>query len=196
MKMQPLNKKGQAVTLTNIGTIIAIIGVAAITAVIVSILITQLQTDQRTTLSTLVSNETNGTASSVLTNVTIDLGSSQQNANRIGYSLSSEDFSAINASDDCTVGSGCEDITIGNFTVHSNGTVDLITTEYTNTQMNFTYTFRFINLDAVENFSAGTLSFYDNLSDQFALIGTVIGLVLVVSIIMAAFAFTRRRDNL
>lgn len=39
------------------------------------------------------------------------------------------------------------------------------------------------------NISGDALSFFDNLSGQWGLLGTVIGLVLVVSVVLAVFQF-------
>lgn len=41
------------------------------------------------------------------------------------------------------------------------------------------------------NVSSSGLSFFENLSDQWTLLGTVIGLVLVISVIFAMFKFGR-----
>lgn len=43
--------------------------------------------------------------------------------------------------------------------------------------------------DAGNNISTNTLSFFNNLASQYGLLGTVIGLVLVVSVVIAVFRF-------
>ena len=199
MKMQSLqwNKKGQNITLSNIGTLILVVGTATVMAVIVSILIAQLQTDQRTTTSETITNESNLTV--ILSGNPFVLSNTDSSTGRPGFAVVNDSsFLVINASITCSVGTGCERVENTNFTILGNGTITLVSlSHYNDTELNFTYTFGYTNLDSVYNISGAGLSFFNNLSSQWGLLGTVIGLVLIVSLIMGGlFGGIRRRSGL
>lgn len=181
-----MNTKGQ-VTFGSLASFILLVAIAAVAGVVFAILMATLQSDQLSTQSTAVVNESNTTAIQVGTEYS--LAESSAATNRLGYSLASANFAAINATAGCGAGGGCEAIAAGNFTVNANGTFVLtFGTTYNDTAMNFTYTYTYTFQDADYNVSRNTLGFYTNLSDQWTLLGTVVGLVLVVSIVLVVFS--------
>lgn len=175
-KMKVKDKKGQT-TLSNLTGIAVAIGVLIVVMTVFAILIADVGDTQGAVVT--VVNETHA---SVATNVSFILD--QSAANVEGYSADTVNFEISNAS---TV----QILEDANFTIHANGTVDMVTVEYTGGNFNVTYSYTGSRITSGQNVSSNGLQFMTNLTSQTGLLGTVLILVIIVAIVIGAFAFRK-----
>lgn len=176
------DKKGQ-VSFGNITGAAMAIGVLIVVTTIFAILVTSLG-DTQASVSRSIVNETH---TSVMTNVSFLLDN--YDGNVFGWS-GATGTSVINGST-AAGNDELETYLLGNFTFFTNGTVDLITAWANNTDMNFSYDFT-SRSGTGQNITNNGLEFFQNLTGQVGLLGTILILVLIIVIIIAGFAFGGR----
>lgn len=184
MQLLKKTKKGQISFDTLMPAALGI-GVTIILVIVFAILITNLQSDQEVTTTISIVNESNSTGVLFGTNFTL----ANNAGNTRDYSLITSSLTAFNASASCDSGANpCEQIAIGNFTINSNGTIGLVFgTTFNNTPMNFTYDYNTDQLPVAANVSVKGNEFFQNLTNQMPLLGTVIILALVLAVVIGIF---------
>lgn len=174
-------KKGQ-VSFGNITGAAVAIGVLIVVVTVFAILLADLGTEN---VDALTLTETNETQVSISTNITFQLDQSTGRS----FSLQSGTVFVTNSSG--------ATITNANFTLRSNGSIDLITDEEylpNASDANFTYTYTTAT-SAARNVTENGQTFFQNLTSQVGLLGTILILVLIVVIIIGAFAFRNTRGR-
>lgn len=182
-----MNKKAQALSISNLPTIALMIGLAAVGLAIVAAVLTGVNDSLDTTTDTLIANDTATGSSS--------------NISLTGRNIDPSTFQVSNASVDGAFwtmyeyGSDCTDFTsqtvpvfrCGNYTLYTEpGIIFFNQTDAQKGTVRMNYTYAKDNELAV--ISNGTEAGIANLSDQFGLLGTIVILVVILGVVIGIFA--------